>query len=99
LNFEAALATAKEVRASGGASYAVAMDVADDASVDKAVADALGRCGRIGILVGNSGIQIVLISRCRMEADDGHSPDGAFLATTSKGSSHASASMTVEEFR
>jgi 3-hydroxybutyrate dehydrogenase len=56
---EAAAATAGELRASGRDAFAVAMDVADEDSVNKAVSDVFARYGRIDTLVSNAGIQIV----------------------------------------
>jgi 3-hydroxybutyrate dehydrogenase len=59
LNFEAAMATARDLGANGRDSMAVAMDVADEDSVNKAVSDTFARYGRIDTLVSNAGIQIV----------------------------------------
>jgi 3-hydroxybutyrate dehydrogenase len=64
LNLDAAEATAKEIKAlhkdKGGAdSFAVAMNVADEAQVEKGIADTMARYGKIDILVSNAGIQIV----------------------------------------
>lgn len=59
LNIEAAMATASELGANGRKTLAVAMDVADEASVNKAVAAAYTQYGRIDILVSNAGIQII----------------------------------------
>jgi 3-hydroxybutyrate dehydrogenase len=64
LNLDAAEATAKEIKAlhkdKGGADcFAVAMNVTDEAQVEKGIADTMARCGKIDILVSNAGIQIV----------------------------------------
>jgi 3-hydroxybutyrate dehydrogenase len=64
LNLDAAEATAKEIKAlhkdKGGAdSFAVAMNVTDEAQVEKGIADTMARYGKIDILVSNAGIQIV----------------------------------------
>jgi 3-hydroxybutyrate dehydrogenase len=59
LNLSAAEATAKEIRDTGGDSFGVAMDVSNEDQVEKGVADAAARFGRIDILVSNAGIQIV----------------------------------------
>src|SRR5882757_5034419 len=63
LNLDAANATAKEIKAlykdKGGDAFAVAMNVADEAEVDKGVADTMAKYGRIDVLVSNAGIQIV----------------------------------------
>ena len=56
---EAAQATAKEIEASGGTAMAVAMNVTDEAQVDKGVADAVAAYGNIDILISNAGIQII----------------------------------------
>lgn len=64
LNLAAAGATAKEIQAlhkdkGGGEAFAVAMNVTDEAEVEKGIADTMARYGRIDILVSNAGIQIV----------------------------------------
>src|SRR5690348_12375993 len=59
LNLDAAETTAKEIRSRGGDAFAVAMNVADEAQVEKGVADTFAKYGRIDVLVSNAGIQIV----------------------------------------
>ena len=59
LNLDAADATAKEIKAKGGDAFAVAMNVTDEAQVEKGVADTMAKYGKIDILVSNAGIQIV----------------------------------------
>jgi 3-hydroxybutyrate dehydrogenase len=61
LNLDGAKATASEIQKSGKGSdaFAVAMNVTDEASVEKGVADTAARYGRVDILVSNAGIQIV----------------------------------------
>ena len=59
LNLEAATAAAGEITGAGGTAMAVAMDVTDEAAVDKGVADAVAAYGGIDILISNAGIQIV----------------------------------------
>ena len=59
LNFDAADATAREIKATGPDAFAVAMNVADEAAVEKGVADTMAKYGRIDLLVSNAGIQIV----------------------------------------
>jgi 3-hydroxybutyrate dehydrogenase len=59
LNLDAAEATAREIRAKGSDAFAVAMDVVDEAAVEKGVADTMAKYGRIDVLVSNAGIQIV----------------------------------------
>lgn len=59
INLVAAQAAAEEIRAAGGKSMGVAMDVTDEDSVNtgtKAVVDAFGQ---LDILISNAGIQIV----------------------------------------
>jgi 3-hydroxybutyrate dehydrogenase len=85
LDFEAARAVADELGGDKRGSLAVAMDVADEASVNKAVADTFAKFGRIDILISNAGIQIVkpiidfsFVEWKRMMAIH---LDGAFLTT------------------
>src|SRR6185369_2228962 len=59
LNLAAAEATAKEIKAKGADAFAVAMNVVDEAQVEKGVADTVAKYGKIDILVSNAGIQIV----------------------------------------
>jgi 3-hydroxybutyrate dehydrogenase len=59
LNLDAAKATAREIEAMGSDAFAVAMNVADEAAVEKGVADTMAKYGRIDVLVSNAGIQIV----------------------------------------
>ncbi|MCA3445094.1 MAG: 3-hydroxybutyrate dehydrogenase [Rhodobacter sp.] len=59
LNLAAAQATAEEIKAKGGDAFAVAMNVMDEAEVEKGVADVAAKYGRIDLLVSNAGIQIV----------------------------------------
>jgi 3-hydroxybutyrate dehydrogenase len=59
LNLDAADATAREIAAKGGDAFAVAMNVVDEAQVEKAVADTMAKYGHIDLLVSNAGIQIV----------------------------------------
>ncbi|MFQ8430584.1 3-hydroxybutyrate dehydrogenase [Amaricoccus sp. W119] len=85
LNLEAAEKTAQEIRDKGGEAMAVAMDVTDEAAVDKGVDAVAEKYGRVDILVSNAGIQIVkplvefdLASWKKMLAIH---LDGAFLTT------------------
>jgi 3-hydroxybutyrate dehydrogenase len=59
LNLDAANATAAEIKAKGSDAFAVAMNVVDEAAVEKGVADTMAKYGRIDLLVSNAGIQIV----------------------------------------
>jgi 3-hydroxybutyrate dehydrogenase len=59
LNLDAAQATANEIKAKHGDAFAVAMNVTDEAQVEKGVAEAIAKFGKIDILVSNAGIQIV----------------------------------------
>jgi len=59
LNLDAADATAREIKAKSSDAFAVGMNVADEAQVEKGVADTIAKYGRIDVLVSNAGIQIV----------------------------------------
>jgi len=59
LNLASAQATAEEIKAKGGDAFAVAMNVTDEAQVEKGVADTVAKYGKVDILVSNAGIQIV----------------------------------------
>lgn len=59
LNLDAATAAAAEITAAGGIAMAVAMNVTDEAQVDKGVADAVAAYGGLDVLISNAGIQIV----------------------------------------
>ncbi len=59
LNLAAAQATAEEIKSKGGDAFAVAMNVTDEAQVEKGVADTVAKYGKVDILVSNAGIQIV----------------------------------------
>jgi 3-hydroxybutyrate dehydrogenase len=59
LNLDAARKTAEEIKAKHGDAFAVAMNVTDEAQVEKAVAEVIAKYGKLDILVSNAGIQIV----------------------------------------
>ena len=59
LNLKAAEAAAAEIRSGKADAFAVAMNVTDEARVEKGVADTVAKYGKIDILVSNAGIQIV----------------------------------------
>jgi 3-hydroxybutyrate dehydrogenase len=60
LNLDAAKAAAAEIKAKGsGDAFAVAMNVTDEAQVEKGVAAVVEKYGKIDVLVSNAGIQIV----------------------------------------
>ncbi|MET0708414.1 MAG: 3-hydroxybutyrate dehydrogenase, partial [Tardiphaga sp.] len=59
LNLDAAQTAAAEIKKLGGDAFAVAMNVTDEAQVDKGVADTIAKYGKIDILVSNAGIQVV----------------------------------------
>jgi len=82
---EAAQATAKEIEQSGGIAMAVAMNVTDEAQVDKGVADAVAAYGTIDVLISNAGIQIISpivdLSLDNWKKMTAIHLDGAFLTT------------------
>src|ERR1700739_4576384 len=59
LNLDTADATAREIKAKGADAFGVVMNVAEEAAVEKGVADTIAKYGRIDVLVSNAGIQIV----------------------------------------
>jgi len=59
LSLDAARKTAEEIKAKHGHAFAVAMNVTDEAQVEKGVAEVIAKYGKIDILVSNAGIQIV----------------------------------------
>ena len=59
LNLDATRKTAEEIKAKHGDAFAVAMNVTDEAQVEKGVAEVIAKYGKIDILVSNAGIQIV----------------------------------------
>jgi 3-hydroxybutyrate dehydrogenase len=59
LLLDAATATANEIIAAGGIAMGVAMDVTNEAQVDKGIADAVLAYGGIDVLISNAGIQII----------------------------------------
>lgn len=59
LMLDAATATANEINQAGGNAMAVAMNVTDEAQVDKGVADTVAKFGGVDILLSNAGIQII----------------------------------------
>ncbi len=54
LNLDAADATAREIQAKDCDAFAVGMNVADEAAVEKGVADTMAKYGRIDVLVSNA---------------------------------------------
>lgn len=59
LSLEAAQATAAEIVRSGGTAMGVAMNVVDEAQVDKGVDDVVAAYGGVDVLISNAGIQII----------------------------------------
>ncbi len=59
VDFDAAEAVMREIEATGGDALAVAMNVADEAAVERGVADTIAKYRRIDVLVSNAGVQIV----------------------------------------
>jgi 3-hydroxybutyrate dehydrogenase len=85
LALDTATTTANEINASGGIAMAVAMNVTDEAQVDKGVADTVAKFGGVDILMSNAGVQIIS-SLVDFKFDDWKKMlaihlDGAFLTT------------------
>src|SRR5260370_11256866 len=59
LNLDAADVTAREIKTKGPDAFAVGMNVADEAAVEKGVTDTMAKYGRIDVLVSNAGIQVI----------------------------------------
>jgi 3-hydroxybutyrate dehydrogenase len=59
LNIDAGQATAREIKSKGSDAFAICMNVVEEASVEKGVAETMAKYGRIDLLVSNAGIQIV----------------------------------------
>ena len=59
LLLDAGTLAAQEIQQAGGTAMAVAMDVTNEAQVDKGIADAVAAFGGIDILISNAGIQII----------------------------------------
>jgi 3-hydroxybutyrate dehydrogenase len=59
LNVDAGEATAREIKSKGGDALVVGMNVAEETSVEKGVAETMAKYGRVDLLVSNAGIQIV----------------------------------------
>jgi len=85
LNKDAAEATAKEIRASGGEAIGIAMDVTDEKAVNEGIAAVVAAFGSVDILVSNAGIQIVHpveeFSYAEWKKMIAIHVDGAFLTT------------------
>jgi 3-hydroxybutyrate dehydrogenase len=85
LNLDGASKAAKSIEAEGGKAMGVAMNVADEAEVDSAVADVIKTFGGVDILVSNAGIQhidpVVDLSFANWKKLLAIHLDGAFLTT------------------
>jgi 3-hydroxybutyrate dehydrogenase len=85
LNKDAAEATAKDIRATGGHAMGVAMDVTDEQAVNDGVAAVVRSFGGVDILISNAGIQIVHpieeFSYAEWKKMIAIHVDGAFLTT------------------
>jgi 3-hydroxybutyrate dehydrogenase len=58
-NAAAAHEAAEELGSSGQRTLALAMDVTSESDVESGMADVIGACGRIDVLVSNAGIQVI----------------------------------------
>jgi 3-hydroxybutyrate dehydrogenase len=85
LDLTAAQNTAAEITKSGGVAMGVAMNVTDEAQVDKGVADVVEAYGGVDVLISNAGIQIISpivdLSLDNWKKLTAIHLDGAFLAT------------------
>jgi len=59
LSLDAASAAANEIVRAGGVAMGVAMNVTDEAQVDKGIADVVTAYGSVDVLISNAGIQII----------------------------------------
>ncbi len=85
LALEGASTVAEEIKQAGGTAMAVAMDVTNEAQVDKGIADTVAAYGGVDILISNAGIQIIS-PIVDLSLDQWHKLlaihlDGAFLTT------------------
>jgi len=85
LDLTAAQNTAAEITKSGGVAMGVAMNVTDEAQVDKGVADVVEAYGGVDVLISNAGIQIISpivdLSLDNWKKLTAIHLDGAFLTT------------------
>lgn len=85
LNVDGANAAAQAIRSAGGKAVGVAMDVTDEAAVNRGIDQVAKEFGSIDILVSNAGIQIVNPIQDYAFADwkkmQAIHVDGAFLTT------------------
>jgi 3-hydroxybutyrate dehydrogenase len=85
LELGAAQAAVDAIEHSGGQGMALAMDVTDEAAVDRGVAATIDRYGQVDVLVSNAGIQIVKpleqFSFAEWKRMMAIHVDGAFLTT------------------
>ncbi len=85
LDLTAAQNTAAEITKSGGVAMGVAMNVTDEAQVDKGVADVVAAYGGVDVLISNAGIQIISpiveLSLDNWKKLTAIHLDGAFLTT------------------
>ncbi len=67
-SIEAATGTVAEIEAAGGRARAVALDIADDASVESTIRELLEHYGKIPLLVNNAGVtRDTLLLRMKLE--------------------------------
>ncbi|MGH8813311.1 MAG: SDR family NAD(P)-dependent oxidoreductase, partial [Advenella sp.] len=59
LNLDGANKVAEQINATGGKAFGIAMDVTDEAQVNKGVDDLVAHFGALDILVSNAGIQTI----------------------------------------
>jgi len=66
---DALAALADELAAQGATAHAVALDVREPASVERAVADSVARAGRIDVLINNAGVALTKPALLTTDAD------------------------------
>jgi NAD(P)-dependent dehydrogenase (short-subunit alcohol dehydrogenase family) len=75
-------AAEKEIKAAGGEALAIGADISIEDEVRKAVADVIGKWGRLDVLVANAGINGVLSPIESMELSDWNQTIGINLTGT-----------------
>lgn len=82
--------TVAGIEAAGSRALALSLDVRDQASVDKVIADAVAAFGQVDVLVNNAGVPspgkpAIALSRAEWEANIGVNLTGTWFMTTTFG--------------